>query len=171
MTHSTALRAQARFESPLGMLRAAATARGLAGLWFDGQAHHPGELQAPIDPVDRYIAQAFDELTRYFRGELDAGFKVALDPQGTDFQRAVWRELLRIGRGQTRSYTAVAENIGRASAARATGAAVGRNPLSIIVPCHRVVGSNGALTGYAGGLQRKAALLRLEGARLSGLAD
>ena len=85
---------------------------------------------------------------------------------GSAFQQSVWHALLAIGRGQTESYGALATRLGRPSAARAVGAAVGRNPISIIVPCHRVVGSNGSLTGYAGGLDRKVALLQLEGCLL-----
>jgi methylated-DNA-[protein]-cysteine S-methyltransferase len=127
--------AQARAETPLGPVTMVATERGLAGLWFDGQKHHPG----PID--------------------------VPLDPQGSDFQRAVWAALRDIAAGRTTSYGALARQLGReARAARAIGAAVGRNPLSVIVPCHRVLGGDGALTGYAGGLDRKRALLKLEGA-------
>lgn len=97
------------------------------------------------------------------RGER-AGFDLALDlGGGTPFQQAVWQALLRIPRGQTASYGALARSIGKTQAVRAVGAAVGRNPLSVVVPCHRVLGSDGSLTGYAGGLERKQALLRLEG--------
>ena len=91
-----------------------------------------------------------------------------LDLHGTPFQRAVWHELLGLERGATCSYGDIAKRLGRPSAGRAVGAAVGRNPVSIIVPCHRVVGSDGALTGYAGGLQRKTALLQLESSRAAG---
>ncbi len=156
--------AQARFDSPLGPLTAAATAKGLAGLWFDGQAHHPGPLDAPQHAQQAFIAQACEELERYWQGAARAPFRVPLDAQGTPFQLAVWRTLLDIPGGHTSTYAAVARRAGSARAVRAAGAAIGRNPLSIIVPCHRVLGSNGALTGYAGGLQRKQALLRLEGA-------
>jgi methylated-DNA-[protein]-cysteine S-methyltransferase len=156
--------AQARFDSPLGPLTAAATAKGLAGLWFDGQAHHPGPLPAPLDARQQFLAQAREELDRYWRTAGSASFTVPLDAQGTPFQQAVWRVLRGIGRGQTSTYAAVAARAGSPRAVRATGAAIGRNPLSIIVPCHRVLGHDGALTGYAGGLPRKQALLRLEGA-------
>ncbi|WP_428425638.1 methylated-DNA--[protein]-cysteine S-methyltransferase [Methylibium sp.] len=159
-----ALRAQARAESPLGPLTLAATDDGLAGLWFDGQKHHPGELGAPVDPSQRWLATGLAELEAYWR-DGRAGFTVALDPQGTPFQRAVWDKLRAIAPGQTWTYGALARQLGRETAVRAVAAAVGRNPLSIIVPCHRVLGSTGALTGYAGGLDRKAALLKLEGAR------
>jgi methylated-DNA-[protein]-cysteine S-methyltransferase len=156
--------AQTRFDSPLGPLTAAATAKGLAGLWFDGQAHHPGPLAAPQDARQRFLAQAREELDRYWRAAGSAGFTVPLDAQGTPFQQAVWRVLRGIGCGQTSTYAAVATAAGSPRAVRATGAAIGRNPLSIVVPCHRVLGRDGALTGYAGGLARKQALLHLEGA-------
>ncbi len=156
--------AQARLDSPLGPITVAATAKGLAGLWFDGQAHHPGPLDAPVDARQAFIAQAREELERYWRDGLRGGFKVRLDAQGTPFQQAVWRTLLDIAAGRTSSYAAVAAAAGSPRAVRAAGAAIGRNPLSIIVPCHRVLGRDGSLTGYAGGLQRKQALLQLEGA-------
>ena len=165
--------AQAHFDSPLGPLTAAATAQGLAGLWFDDQAHHPGPLDAPQDAQQAFIVQACEELERYWQGAAHTIFKVPLDAQGTTFQKSVWRTLLDIPGGHTSTYAAVAERAGASRAVRAAGAAIGRNPLSIIVPCHRVLGSNGALTGYAGGLQRKLALLRLEGAlpSVSGVAE
>lgn len=154
--------AQARVESPLGPMTLAATAKGLAGLWFDGQKHHPGTLDAPEDASQSHIAQARAELERYWRGGARRRFAVRLDPQGTPFQQAVWRALREIPAGSTSTYGAVAARAGAVGAARAAGAAIGRNPLSIIVPCHRVLGRDGSLTGYAGGLQRKQALLRLE---------
>jgi methylated-DNA-[protein]-cysteine S-methyltransferase len=157
--------AQARIDTPLGTLTAAATPRGLAGLWFDGQKHHPGRLAAPVDAGDAFIAQARRELAAWF-GDAPSrqrGFTVALDPQGTPFQREVWRLLRALRCGECTSYGELARRLGRAQAARAVGAAVGRNPLSIVVPCHRVLGRDGSLTGYAGGLPRKQALLALEG--------
>jgi methylated-DNA-[protein]-cysteine S-methyltransferase len=157
----TSLVAQARLDSPLGALTAAATERGLAGLWFDAQTHHPGPLDAPHDAGQRWIAQARDELAAYWRGDA-VHFDVPLDLIGTPFQQAVWRALRAIGRGTTCCYGDVAQVIGAPAAVRAVGAAVGRNPVGIIVPCHRVIGRDGTLTGYAGGLERKVALLRLE---------
>lgn len=156
--------AQALIDTPLGPMRAAATAKGLAGLWFEGQAHHPGTLDASHDSRQRFIAQARDQLLRYWENAASAHFDVALDAQGTPFQQAVWRALLEIPNGHTCSYGAVAARAGSPRAVRAAGAAIGRNPLSIIVPCHRVLGQDGSLTGYAGGLDRKRALLRMEGA-------
>jgi methylated-DNA-[protein]-cysteine S-methyltransferase len=158
---TSGLVAQARFASPLGPLTAAVTARGLAGLWFDGQAHHPGTLDAPEDPRHPLLVQARRELAAYWK-DPGARFSVALDLQGTDFQRKVWRALLRTAPGSTTTYGDVAVGAGSPAAARAAGAAIGRNPVAIIVPCHRVVGRGGALTGYAGGLARKSALLKME---------
>ena len=156
--------AQARADTPLGLVTLVATERGLAGLWFDGQKHHPGPIDLPHDPGQRWIAAGLRQLERYFAGDA-APFDLPLDPQGSDFQRAVWTALRDIAAGRTTSYGALARRLGReAGAARAVGAAVGRNPLSVIVPCHRVLGGDGALTGYAGGLDRKRALLKLEGA-------
>jgi methylated-DNA-[protein]-cysteine S-methyltransferase len=155
--------AQARADTPLGPVTLVATADGLAGVWFDGQAHHPGPLDVPLDPGQVHVAQAMRELGEYFRGQRTC-FDVALDPLGTDFQHSVWTALARIAHGRTTSYGEIALRLGRTRAGRAVGAAVGRNPLSVIVPCHRVLGRDGALTGYAGGLARKEALLRLEGA-------
>jgi methylated-DNA-[protein]-cysteine S-methyltransferase len=155
--------AQAAVDSPLGSMRLAATAHGLAGLWFDGQAHHPGALAAPDDASQPFIAQALRELQAYWR-DGSTRFEVALDAGGTPFQQAVWAQLRRIEAGQLSTYGEVAAQVGRPAAVRAVGAAIGRNPLSIIVPCHRVVGRDGSLTGYAGGLPRKQALLALEGA-------
>lgn len=155
--------AQTRFDSPLGPLTAAATDKGLAGLWFDGQAHHPGPLAAPENPRHPVLVQARRELERYWKGA-DASFEVPLDLQGTDFQRKVWRALLKVPRGTTSTYAAIAARAGSPAAVRAAGAAIGRNPVSIIVPCHRVLGRDGSLTGYAGGLERKQSLLQREGA-------
>ena len=154
--------AQARADTPLGPVTLVATADGLAGVWFDGQAHHPGPLDVPLDPSQAHIAHAMRELGEYFVGRRTR-FDVALDPLGTEFQHSVWTALARIAHGRTTSYGEIAAGLGRTRAGRAVGAAVGRNPLSVIVPCHRVLGRDGTLTGYAGGLERKQALLRLEG--------
>lgn len=157
------LEAQARIDTPLGPLTLAATARGLAGAWFDGQAHHPGALDAPTNATHPHIAAATSALQAHWAGPPRA-FSLALDAQGTLFQRAVWSALCEIAPGATRSYGEIAQRIGRPAAVRAVGAAVGRNPVSVIVPCHRVIGRDGSLTGYAGGLARKRALLAFEGA-------
>jgi methylated-DNA-[protein]-cysteine S-methyltransferase len=137
---------------------------GLGGLWFDAQAHHPGPLTAPEDAEHRWLRQAREELAAYWQDARSARFRVPLDTGGTAFQQAVWRSLCTIPAGGTDRYGEIAARLGRPAAARAVGAAVGRNPISIVVPCHRVVGSQGALTGYAGGLDRKRDLLRREAA-------
>jgi methylated-DNA-[protein]-cysteine S-methyltransferase len=154
--------AQGVIETPLGPLTALACDAGLMGLWFDRQQHSPGALSAEVDDGQRWIAQARAELDDYFAGRLRE-FRVALAPRGTPFQEAVWLCLRGIAHGATLSYGRIARALGSPSAARAVGAAVGRNPLSIIVPCHRVVGEDGSMTGYAGGLPRKQFLLDLEG--------
>lgn len=155
---------QARYAGPLGPMIIAATTRGVAGIWFEGQKHMPDHSSWPEQPGHPILKQAIDQLQDYFAGLRDA-FDLPLDLQcGTAFQQSVWRALLAIPHGGTISYGKLGQHIGRAAAVRAVGAAVGRNPLSVVVPCHRVVGADGSLTGYAGGLERKTALLRLEGA-------
>jgi methylated-DNA-[protein]-cysteine S-methyltransferase len=124
--------------------------------WFRLERVIEGEEIAPLQ-------QATDEMRRYLAGER-IQFSCPLDMHGTPFQLAVWHELLRIPYGETRSYGELARAIGRPNASRAVGAANGANPLAIIVPCHRVIGSNGSLTGYGGGLPAKSWLLALEGA-------
>lgn len=165
MTHARlpALTAQSRIDTPLGPLTVAATDQGLAGLWFDDQAHHPGLLDVPVDDDQRFIAQARQELEAYWSAAVRAPFSVPLDLLGTPFQRAVWQALLQIAPGRTATYAEIAARAGAPAAVRAAGAAIGRNPVSVIVPCHRVIGRSGGLTGYAGGLPRKRALLQLEG--------
>lgn len=170
--------AQARVNSPLGEMLLLATAQGLAGAWFDAQAHHPGEFGVPVDakhPTLRATARAFE---RYWDegaasvAALQRGQgELAFDPQGTPFQQAVWAQLRLIAPGRTDSYGAIAQRLGRPDAARAVGAAVGRNPIAILVPCHRVIGRDGTLTGYAGGLPRKQALLVHEGVLAPAAAD
>ncbi len=192
--------------SPLGDILLAASATGLAGLWFaQGQRYLPQELASPLlaspaaltpeatgfaadssasaprgvkpagaafsrlaphwpsAPDHPLLRQASGQLNDYFSGRR-RHFELPLDlSSGTVFQQAVWQALRDIAQGGTVSYTDIAQRLGKPGAVRAVGAAIGRNPVSIIVPCHRVMGSNGSLTGYAGGLERKSALLRLEG--------
>jgi methylated-DNA-[protein]-cysteine S-methyltransferase len=152
------------YESPLGRMLLAATERGLAGVWFVGQRHGPDARGWREDPAHPVLRTAVAQLAAYFAGE-GTQFDLPLDLQaGTSFQQDVWAALLAIPPGGTTSYSELARRLGRPQAARAIGAAVGRNPVSIVVPCHRVLGTGGSLTGYAGGLERKSALLRLEGA-------
>lgn len=160
---------QTRVPGPLGTIALAATAQGLAGLWFtDHQRHLPAGLGGPAawpsDASHPVLRQAGEQLGEYFAGRRQR-FELPLDLSGgTAFQQSVWQALLGIGHGHVVSYAEVSRRIGHPAAVRAVGGAIGRNPVSIIVPCHRVTGSQGALTGYAGGLDRKTALLRLEGA-------
>ena len=151
--------------SPVGDLTLVASDAGLvAVLWPDDDpARVPlGPVMPDAHPV---LDAAASQLAAYFAGTLTR-FDLPLDPHGTDFQRAVWAALCAIPFGETRSYADIARAIGRPSAVRAVGAANGRNPLSIVAPCHRVVGSNGALTGFAGGLAAKRWLLDHESPRL-----
>jgi methylated-DNA-[protein]-cysteine S-methyltransferase len=153
------------FDSPLGAIMLAASGEGLQGAWFvEGQRHMPDASGWPVSRQHPVMRQAEAMLMRYFDGE-PVAFELPLDlDSGTAFQQTVWRALLQIPRGGSTSYGHLSARIGKPTAVRAVGAAVGRNPLSIIVPCHRVLGADGSLTGYAGGLARKVALLRLEGA-------
>ncbi|MFT3776988.1 MAG: methylated-DNA--[protein]-cysteine S-methyltransferase [Ottowia sp.] len=164
------LSAHALCPTPLGELLLGATAHGLAGAWFiDGQRDTPAtEGWSRADPAHPVLAEAARQFGDYFAGRRPR-FDLPLDlSAGTPFQQDVWRALLGIAGGDARTYGEVAARIGRPAAVRAVGTAVGANPLIIVVPCHRVLGSQGALTGFGGGLGRKAALLRLEGWRLDG---
>ena len=149
--------------SPVGTLTLVTTERGLtAVLWENdpaGRVHVALEHEDARHPV---LLEARRQLAEYFEGRRTA-FALSLDPQGTAFQQQVWNALRTIPFGETRSYADIARQIGRPTAVRAVGAANGRNPLSIVTPCHRVIGTNGHLTGFAGGLNAKAFLLRLEG--------
>lgn len=153
-----------RYESPLGPMLLAATDAGVAGVWFVGQRHGPDSSGWREDPAHPVLREAIAQLAAYFAGERTA-FDLPLDLRaGTAFQQSVWDALRSIPPGGTTSYAELARRLGRPQAARAIGAAVGRNPVCIVVPCHRVLGTDGTLTGYAGGLERKTALLQLEGA-------
>ena len=164
---------QTHFQSPLGAMTLAATQSGLAGAWFIDQRHLPDELASasswPVDAAHPVLKKTAQQLAEYFAGQRQV-FDLPLDLSGgTAFQQAVWQALLGINPGATCSYGSISKTIGNAAAVRAVGAAVGRNPISIIVPCHRVLGADGSMTGYAGGLDRKTALLKLEGALIEDL--
>jgi methylated-DNA-[protein]-cysteine S-methyltransferase len=149
-------------DSPLGRLRMTAVREGLTGIAFDGDRYSPPQDPAWVrDPAFPPLRRAAEQLAAYFAGERRT-FDLPLAPKGTTFQRAVWKAIAGVPAGETISYAELARRSGHAGSARAAGAATGRNPLAIVVPCHRIVGSDGSLTGYAGGLDRKRALLALE---------
>ncbi len=157
-------------DSPLGPLRLHAEGDALTGLYLQRQPAPEAREPRPPDPSPPVLARAAAQLAEYFAGARRA-FDVPLAPRGTDFQQLVWRELARIPYGETRSYGELARVLGRPSASRAVGAANGKNPISIFVPCHRVIAGSGALTGYAGGLDAKRWLLAHEArAHAPGLA-
>jgi methylated-DNA-[protein]-cysteine S-methyltransferase len=157
-----------RLASPLGDILLACESDALIGLYFEGQKHQPSlPMPQPDDGPSPLARSAAHWLQNYFAGTVSAPAPAPLlRLRGTAFQLAVWQALQTIPRGQTRTYAQIAQAIGAPRAVRAVGAAIGRNPVSILVPCHRVVGRDGSLTGYAGGVARKEALLRLEGVAL-----
>jgi methylated-DNA-[protein]-cysteine S-methyltransferase len=152
---------QTTMTTPLGPLRLLATDRGLRGIYFEGHKGAP-ESVLPSEPNHPVLSATVQQLEEYFAGRR-RDFALPLDAQGTDFQRRVWRGLRDIPFGRTSTYGDLARLLDSPGGSRAVGAANGRNPLSIVVPCHRVVGGNGKLTGYAGGLTAKEWLLRHEG--------
>jgi methylated-DNA-[protein]-cysteine S-methyltransferase len=159
-------------DSPVGPLTLVADGGVLCGLWMSLQHHRPLDetFGEPVPAAEALAAEPFrtvtEQLTAYFAGELTE-FDLPLTLHGTPFQRRVWAALQGIPYGETVSYGQLAEEIGKPTAARAVGLANGRNPISIIVPCHRVIGSTGSLTGYGGGLERKRLLLDMEAATLA----
>ena len=149
-------------ETPLGTLQIEATERGLFSISFPSHEVN----KAPSSGASRVITQAKHELCAYFAGELTT-FSVPLDWQGSRFQESVWQALLAVPYGETVTYGDIARAIGRPGSSRPVGGAVGKNPLPIIVPCHRVIGSDRSLTGFTGGLDIKIRLLELEGHSIS----
>ena len=159
-----------QISSPWGSMTLSASPVGLNGAWFEGQKYHPDIRQWRAEPNHTTLAKAEALLKQYWHQELPRqqaarlwlkGVQLDLNG-GTNFQQAVWQALLSIPDGATCSYGEVAAAIGKPSAVRAVGTAIGHNPISILIPCHRVLGGQGQLTGYAGGLWRKQALLALE---------
>ncbi|MEO8144883.1 MAG: methylated-DNA--[protein]-cysteine S-methyltransferase [Betaproteobacteria bacterium] len=151
------------FESPHGRMLLVATEKGVAGIYFNRQKYFPEpKKEWKRDGRHAVLQQAKRELREYFAGKRKR-FDVALAPDGTPFQREVWKTIAKVGFGETITYGELAKRAGHPGSARAAGAATGRNPIGIIVPCHRIMGANGSLTGYAGGLKKKRALLALEG--------
>jgi methylated-DNA-[protein]-cysteine S-methyltransferase len=147
-------------ESPVGVLLLRGDGEVLTGLFMDEQRHRPA-LPESCERNDRAFRAVREQLNAYFAGKLQK-FEIALAGEGSPFQRTVWKALCKIPFGETESYGGLARRIGNANASRAVGLANGRNPIGIIVPCHRVVGANGSLTGYGGGLERKQWLLEHE---------
>ena len=147
--------------SPIGEILLAGDGRALRGLYMPPHRHAPSPDDGGWVRDDDAFGAASDQLVEYFAGERTT-FDLELDPAGTPWQRRVWAALRDIPHGETRSYGEIARALGAPGASRAVGHANGRNPISIVVPCHRVVGSDGRLTGYGGGMERKAALLALE---------
>ncbi|HEX6635189.1 MAG TPA: methylated-DNA--[protein]-cysteine S-methyltransferase [Usitatibacter sp.] len=159
-----------RFATPLGGMIAVAHDRELTHLDFTDSRNAPAiGAEWREDPRSPLLRECARQVTEYFEGRRRR-FELALAPAGTPFQRRVWNEIARVPWGQTISYAQLAVGCGAPGSARAAGAATGRNPLAIVVPCHRIVGSGGALTGYAGGVGRKARLLALERADEQALA-
>jgi len=155
-------------DSPVGKLKLIASDEGLvAVLWENDNPRRVRLSESFENECHPNLVEAERQLSEYFAGRRN-NFSVPLDMRGTRFQKDVWEELLTIPFGETRSYGQLAKHLGNPRAARAVGAATGRNPLSIIVPCHRVIGSDGQLTGFAGGLSAKTHLLKLE--QRSGIA-
>lgn len=158
------------YNSDLGTLTLAADGNKLIGLWIEGQKYFLSTIEKAVtlDDSNTTIVKAKDWLDRYFRGERPSVSELKLAPSGSEFRRAVWKILCGIPYGEVITYGEIAKLIARQNglssmSAQAVGNAVGHNPISIIIPCHRVVGTNGSLTGYAGGIDKKIYLLRHEG--------
>lgn len=156
------------YDSPCGRMLLVAEGEALCGAYFIGQKHFRTiERDWRRDPQVAPLVQAKCELDEYFGGERRV-FGIALAPEGTPFQRSVWRAIASARFGETISYAELARRAGHAGSARAAGAATGRNPIGVVVPCHRIIGADGSLTGYAGGLTIKRHLLALEAGMPSG---
>ncbi len=153
-------------ESPLGALLLTGDGRSLTGLYLKGQKHFPQQTSAWRESVRADLFdRAEEQLAEYFTHQRQR-FDLPVAPRGTDFQKQVWQLLSQIPFGETLSYGALAQQLGQPTASRAVGAANGRNPVAIVVPCHRVIAASGKLTGYAGGIERKQWLLDHESANL-----
>jgi len=149
-------------DSPVGQLQLVANETALVAVLWDGEKPNRVRLATLVeDPQHPVLIEARRQLQEYFAGQRNV-FELPLDFAGTDFQKKVWQALLNIPYGQTRSYREIAEQVGNVKAVRAVGAANGKNPISIIAPCHRVIGSSGKLVGFAGGLDKKEILLNIE---------
>jgi len=155
-----------KYPSPVGALTVASDGENIIGLWLEGQKYFAATLSGEaIEKELPVFEEARHWLDIYFSGR-EPDFLPPLAPRGSEFRRTVWGELLRIPYGETVSYGEIAKRLGGKTSARAVGGAVGHNPISIIIPCHRVVGAKGSLTGYAGGVEKKKQFLRLEQAKI-----
>ena len=154
----------ARYQSPLGPVIAIANEHGITHIDFVGakyaRAIAPDWVEDPQSPA---LRACLAQLAQYFAGERTT-FELPLAPEGSSFQQRVWQEIARVPYGKTITYGELAKRAGAPGQARAAGAATGRNPIGVVIPCHRIMGADGSLTGYAGGLERKRGLLELEGA-------
>lgn len=160
---ATATVVQQRWQSPLGEILLRANDTALLGVWFHNQKYVPDDFETTDDSsASSVIQQTIAWLEGYFKAEAPSHDLVPLSPVGTDFQQSVWQALLKVPTGVTMTYGELAHSLNSPKAVRAVAAAVGKNPISVLIPCHRIVGSNGSLTGYAGGLDRKQHLLALE---------
>ena len=157
------------YQSPIGRLLILADDQALLGVWFEGQKYFGAAYDLEAIPVQKndIIREVIDWLDRYFQGENPPVEAIPLEPEATDFRKKVWDILLDVPYGQTSTYadilTKLRDKYGEIGSARAVGGAIGHNPISILIPCHRILGSQGQLTGYAGGLDKKRFLLQLEG--------
>jgi len=161
MDHSFSQDNYCYHESPVGQIFISTTNEGICKLNFVDEPVDSGQIQ--LNALHPFLQKAIDELNDYFSGKLNS-FSLPLDPAGTDFQKKVWNAVVEVPYGKTISYAQLSTQLGQPEAIRAIANANARNPLLIIVPCHRVIGTNGNLTGYAAGLERKKFLLELEGA-------
>ena len=154
-------------DTPLGKVQAAACDNAIRGLWFIGQKYFPSDTETWLNKPDYPVLVSLKAWLKDYFARRKPEIQIPLSPVGTDFQQAVWKLLLEIPYGKTTSYGSITARLisdGRKASAQAVGGAVGHNPISLIIPCHRVLGADGSLTGYAGGLEKKRALLEMEGA-------
>lgn len=163
------------YSSPIGPLTLASDGKGINGLWMQGQKYYAATMKGEVEengdlPI---FAKAKNWLDAYFSGQKPDIAELPLSPSGSEFRKSVWKLLCEIPYGQCTTYGKIAQKLAasmnkKSMSSQAVGGAVGHNPISIIIPCHRVIGSNGSLTGYAGGISKKIKLLELEGANMAG---
>ena len=160
----------ANYQSPIGDMMLVSDGKNLIGLWNEGQKYHCGDKFSPVENEDcPVLVQTKKWLVRYFNKEKPAIAELPIGPVGSSFRQRVWEILCNIPYGEVITYGEIAKMLAGGKCAQAVGGAVGHNPISIIIPCHRVVGANGSLTGYAGGIPKKIQLLELEGVNMAKL--